>query len=376
MADLTPFLQIVHISDLHMSDRRSPDHVSIRESIRKVKKFGWLTKGLAAILEAGVAPHDPSASAAFGEFLHRVAGVDPVWSKCETWVVDTGDLTSLGDQYSLKLGQKFLRSLATEGKVASIYGNHDAWPGNLPMLVAHSAFAQQVTRLTRLSYNVGKASLALQLDIPNSTNRVLLFLIDSVDHDRINNTAALGRVGKEQLAEFKALASQNYDPQRKDFRILAVHHPVHYPPDRPLLSMSMIDDRSVAEALSAPNTDGPYPLAHLVLSGHTHFLFPKHGTLPDRTFQCIHPYLGDEQCQFVVGSLMQLDRRQDEKWTQQCEVLRLYVSDDPSTIVVERLLAGRQMGKQYTQTGIGPYNFVPLDDQTERIEEPILFNLF
>ena len=184
------------------------------------------------------------------------------------------------------------------------------------------------------------------------------------------------QIRRSQLTALAQLVKQNYDAQRRDFRILAVHHPVHYPPERPTFGMSMKDDREVAETLGVPCVDGPYPLAHLVLSGHTHFLFPKHGKMPAQACLCVHPHLGEDQCQFVVGSLMQLDRRQTQEWSQQCEVLRLYHCKDEPVLMVERLLAARQLGREYRQTGMGRYDFVSIDGRTTNIAEPITFNLY
>jgi hypothetical protein len=139
--------------------------------------------------------------------------------------------------------------------------------------------------------------------------------------------------------------------------------------------MSMKNDREVGAALGERSPRGAYPLAHLVLSGHTHALFPEHGKLPVQPSLCVHPDLGPDQCQLVAGTLMQLDRYQKRSgWPHQCELLRLYYSPgDDSVLLVERFLVARQTGDRYRGTGIGPYRFVPLGN---KLEEEITFTLW
>jgi hypothetical protein len=293
--------------------------------------------------------------------------------------VDTGDLTTLGDAGSLDLGKRYLADLTQVcKKSASIYGNHDAWPGRFPLFAwPPSAFANQIQALISRNFNVASPALALRAPIPHGKGEVQLYFVDSVRHGRWYNTAALGEVGKSQIDGLRGLVDQNYVDDRRDFRILAVHHPVHYPPRRPNAFMSMSNDSDVARALDKPSPKGAYPLAHLVLSGHTHSLFPEHGKLPSQPYLCVQPDLGKDQCQLVVGSLMQIADRYDKrkKWPHQCEVLRLYYSDaDHSVLLMERLLAARRAGREYRGTGIGPYEFVTPENKNA-LEEEITFAL-
>jgi hypothetical protein len=253
----------------------------------------------------------------------------------------------------------------------SIYGNHDAWPGKLPAWAAKADIAAQKQTLTTFKYHVDTACLALRTSIPN-VGEVQLYLMDSIIHDRWRNLLALGEVSSPQLKALETLVDNNSQSGRSDFRILAVHHPVHYPPPRSRFQMSMRNDNAVAAILDTPSAGGAYPLAHLVLSGHTHYLYPEHGKLPSQASLCSHPGLGDDQCQLVVGTLMQLDR--DKKrgdWPHQCEVLRFYYSQsDPSTLLLERLLAARQASPE-RGSGFGPYQFV----KSDKVEEEITFTL-
>jgi 3',5'-cyclic AMP phosphodiesterase CpdA len=373
MDDFEPFLQIVHISDLHVVDPRSPNAGAIRalnRSLRKIPKLGtWIADG--------TAPYDRMAVPLFKDFLQEIT-TDKAWSKCKTWLVDTGDLSSLGDQASLNLGQGYLQEFAELcPEIVSIYGNHDAWPGTLPLVASNAALSAQGQVLAAQQYPVSSPRCALRAAISNGGGEVQLYLVDSVIHERWRNTKALGEVLDPQLVDLKDLVDGNYQEGRYDFRILAVHHPVHYPPPRPHFTMAMSNDNDVAAVLDTPSPIRAYPLAHLVLSGHTHCLYPPHDQLPAQVSLCVHPNLGDDQCQFVVGTLMQLDRYNKRLgWPHQCQVLRLYCSKSkPSILSAERLLAARQGGQAYKGTGIGRYKFVPLPRNSNETAEEISFAL-
>jgi hypothetical protein len=216
----------------------------------------------------------------------------------------------------------------------------------------------QPAKMKALGYPVATPQLLLRQLIPHGRGEIQLYSADSVIHDLWYNTLARGEVGDPQLYDLKNLVDANFSDKRRDLRILIVHHPVHYPPRRPGFQMSMKNDSDVAKFLDTPRPNGVYPLVHLVLSGHTHYLYPRHGQLPSEPSLCNHPDLGDAECQFVVGSLMQLDKNgRRQAWPHQCEVLRFYYSDrDPAVISVDRFLAARQSGTDQRGAGIGPYN--------------------
>src|SRR6185369_11866027 len=98
--DFEPFLQIIHISDLHVTDPRSPHSAAIRAWVRWL---GNVHPALAEYVDDGTAPSDRIALTLFEDFISEISTDDPEWSKHKTWLIDTGDLTSLGDQDSLAL---------------------------------------------------------------------------------------------------------------------------------------------------------------------------------------------------------------------------------------------------------------------------------
>jgi len=373
MDDFEPFLQIIHISDLHVMDRKSSDATAIRGRIRRMR---GISARIADSISDGTAPHDELAVPFFAEFLAEVVTKDQEWVKHKTWLIDTGDLTTLGDQNSLHLGRKHLKEfIKICPEFASTYGNHDAWPGKLPLFAESAAIKGQAQVLSAHQYAVASPQLSLSTAIPHGAGAVQLYFVDSVIHDRWMNTMALGGISNGQLDALRKLVDQHFAPERHDLRILAVHHPVHYPPPRPDLHMVMSNDEKVAGVLETKSPAGAYPLVHLVLSGHTHSLYPLQGKLPLEPSLCTHPPLGSDQCQLIVGSLMQLDRYNKRLgWPHQCQILRLYCSKSkPFALAVERLLVARQGGEDYRGTGIGPYKFVPFSLNGTRVAEEITF---
>jgi len=72
---------------------------------------------------------------------------------------------------------------------------------------------------------------------------------------------------------------------------------------------------------------------------------------------------------------MQLDKYGSRLgWPHQCEVLRLYYSNqDPSVVSVDRLLAARQSGGTCRGKGIGPYKFVYVPQDNSKFTEELTF---
>lgn len=368
-----PFLQIIHVSDLHVVSSSYQGWKGFRFARRFVRRF---SSGLERELQDGAAPHDPMAVYAFADFLEEVTVKDRVWANLKTWIVDTGDLTTFGDTASISKGLQNLRMFVGNAGTVSIFGNHDAWPSEFPLFSSTSSLLNQPQVIASNGYTVGNAMFAMSATCPNGRSAVQLYSVDSVMFDALLNSAALGSVSGAARSQLAALVDSQAASEN-DFRILLVHHPVHYPtPPRLRLSMVMMNDGLVARFLDGSTPGGKHPLVHLVLSGHTHALFPGHGQLPVSVRMCNHWALGQDQCQLVVGSLMQLDRFSKRgDWPHQSQVLRFYYdSSKPDVVRMERLLAARRGGKGAAQgVGTGPYRFVPVSNDPNRISEEMVF---
>jgi hypothetical protein len=176
-------------------------------------------------------------------------------------------------------------------------------------------------------------------------------------------------VATRQLDDLDALVQAGATapgPSGPHLRILATHHPVHFPPARPRYEMVIANERAVGKRLEAATRP-----VHLVLSGHTHALFPEHGVLPRSPRDVAHDPLGTDQCQLVIGTLMQVDRfgkRGDHP--HQAEILRFYQDPtEPGAVVVERCLAARN---PYGDPVRLEYEFVPVPGTADLAEEMLL----
>jgi len=392
MDDFDPFLQIIHVSDLHLVSTQFTQQPLLR-TLRRILQH---VPGLHEAIEDGMAPHDPTALSAFEDFVRKIVADDPEWRARQNWIVDTGDLTTFGDDPSLKEGQDFLGAIqaaatvgGSPGTLHSIHGNHDAWPANFPALEGDAQIGAHRARLRATWYPKRWPDAPLRCPIPGGGGReVQLYAINTVLHDRLRNTVALGEVQEDcywqhgrpqplpdvQMTELAKLIDTHGGQAARHMRILATHHPVHFPPPVPAMRWKMVlgNDTHVARLLDSPTPGQLAPRVHLVMSGHTHALFPDHGTLPQTAQLCTHQHLGLHQAQLVVGSLCQLDFFGKRGGTpQQAEVLRFHASPTRSEILVQRLLASRAPGPN--GTAIGPYEFVQTSGGA--VEEEIEFSV-
>lgn len=377
--DLEAFLHIVHVSDMHCKGGAGPVDLAtekkLRRTVRELRRLGrstWADQ-LEQRWENGLAGHDPLAHDRMCEFLSQFAS-HPQFAGVATWLLDTGDLSTLGDDDSLHTALGWLNVYAAilgAAEVLVLHGNHDAWPGAFPLFASdQDIHARQLT--LRQWLNKAWPDTSIQIAIPHCGAKLRLSAINSTTGNRVPNTLARGMVdldppwaayvGRHQLTQLAKQTRQALHPDgsTRDFRILALHHPVHYPPPRPSMQMSLRNDREVADALAAFSAHKRGLLAHLVLSGHTHATYPALGALPPTsTGQCYTP-LYEGQLQLIAGSLCQQPRHADRAKLadedfipQQCQILTFFASPKSSSqgrLLMERRVVGRR--------GAGPYKFL------------------
>ena len=338
-----PVLQIVHVSDLHvLTTVNHPAAPTVRFLTRWARRAGL--GALSRSLEEGTAPCDLFAPIMFRRFVKQISVGDPTWSSSPTWLVDTGDQTTYGDTPSLQRAQQILDSFSKVAtppheRLVNLHGNHDAWPDDFP-LFQQSKIPGQIAKLNNRPHQFAVGTPQATLRAPLAKNgEIQLYSIDTIDPGAVPNAWARGAVSSTQLAQLQAMVSASQgNPGSRHLRILATHHPVHFPPPRPRYQMVIAKNTRVGNSLERTS-----PPVHLLLSGHTHSLFPELGQLPHSPRTCPHHPLGMDQCQLVVGTLMQVDRLQKRgSYPHQCQVLRFYQDpSDPNTVVVHRLLAAR-----------------------------------
>jgi 3',5'-cyclic AMP phosphodiesterase CpdA len=388
-----PVLQIVHISDLHFHVGPAPQHDRlVRQAIGLVSFVRpSLGQWLLDYWEDGRAGHALDALVAFECFLTGkpmpneppgtptyTSGVSALHcATIPTWLVDTGDLASVGDDASVRDEKAWvdrMASLMGAKKTIRLYGNHDAWPDKFPMIASSKEVTQHRAQFRNMHFaGSWPQSPPESIALGSTGNRIDLYALNSVIHDRNLNTWARGQIRldrhwggigtKDQLPELLGLVTQRSMLPGRAFRILLSHHPIHYPPPAPRWWMSLRRAKSVARQLLNNQRSSTGPLAHLVLSGHTHVLYPGHGKLPPNAGTSHHPPLGLQQLQLIVGSLSKAIRglptpsssvHDVDSEPHQCQVLRFFeVPGYPDSIELRRAVLGRN-------NGTGRFKLMPL----------------
>jgi len=363
-----PFLLIIHISDLHIvSDVR-------RDTLSRDDRFkNQLARRLIPELwDDGTADSDISAINSFTSFLKKI--INKYYSNVNKWIIDTGDLSNWGDDGSIMQGRSNLLSFKdaiNADELLGIYGNHDAWPNAHPFFSRPTAIKKHRKEFRKNHYKDKFPLNPITCLIPSQTNEIQLYSLNSVLHlPWHENVRALGKIiedmywkrgatsplPKVQLQKLANLVSINQGGSNNhDLRILLTHHPIHYPGQKPNWTMHLINDNEVANYLNTGSGSSPTPLAHIILSGHTHNVYPSAGNLTDHVSNCSHKPLTNNQCQFIIGSLSQ--RNLSGKvgpYSQQAQLLLFHtVETEPGVIAIERRIVARD-------NEIGDYKFVPI----------------
>lgn len=369
-----PVLQIIHVSDLHVAVGPNPPRVEWM--LRKTARLPLLR----SIVREGVAPYDTKAPRYFTATVDRFTIGQYRWSG-PTWLVDTGDLTTFGDDASLSAGRGYLDGFAARTtRRLSLHGNHDAWPRDFPLGASDAEIQAHRGALRGVWFpNTWPESpcevrgpVTVQLYGLNSvlhTQWRNAFAFGMIDHDRYWDDGLPSPSPEQDLDRLEALVGR-HDPDRTAFRILATHHPLCCAGGAPWDHVS--NRRAVVDRL-APAREEP-PLIHLVLSGHTHELFPPHGELPRDVTGCAHDPLVENQAQLVVGALMQDSPRAiaappkpPDPPRHQAEVLRIYWHASDRIVELRRCLLARNSGEP-------GYRIIPVPGKAG-VEESLRFSL-
>lgn len=339
---MQPLVQIVHISDLHIKDIKNPPAV--------VKMLNAATKAGVFIRSAfkGVAGAHPHVFGRFETAIREFTTGQHGWSG-PTWLVDTGDLSSLGDKPSLDKGKKEIGKLAKlcAGQLL-LHGNHDAWPRDVPTAVSKKDRDRHRKWLRANHYPDTWPEPPLTHD--NGIAEVQLFGLNTVLHNRLPNAFAFGKIEHdrywqkqrrptpdEQLNNLVNQIAVASTPARPILRLVATHHPVHFPSRRPW--DTVVRKGKVARELERQGNAAE--IVQVILSGHTHETFPALGQLPRQAPACKHGALGSNQLQLVIGTLSQDDPEQKRDPANEAQVLRTWWDERRGVFVLERILLRR-----------------------------------
>lgn len=366
--DPRPLLQIFHITDLHFID----DYDDIARLIAERRRFSLLLRQLFEFFDAramheGTLGHEDSAISAFSRLLGAMKKQEKEWfpdgpDGPQTWIVDTGDATTFGDDRSLDLARKSLndwRSVVGPAKLVSLVGNHDLWPGTQPGAALFDDFAARmgVQRGRIDSYDFWNDLGPVTPLVLNSDSglSIELYSVGTLSCDIKAGFLARGRVSEESKNKLVEAVRQHGKPDA--LRILASHHPFAFPFNAarmPTLQPMVLENPEVVTAERHPTQDGE-PLIHMFIGGHTHVGMPG-CPLPGHISSVKQGALEASQVQLVAGPLLQ----QRSEWgvggegldaglkshpdfsdvsqikgSQQFQLLRFYERRESSEIVLE-----------------------------------------
>lgn len=366
-------VQIVHYSDIHLRGRAHAEQLLAVERVRGRLPEAWCQ---------GLATADRSALRAFEVFIREVVAGDPAWRGQPTWLVDTGDGTTFGDDESLsewllKWSPRFKAAAGRYAQQLMLFGNHDSWPGTFPMCAPH-ALETQRARLRNKWFRRELPGTPLHLPIPRTNgSRLELYLANTVDHrvwpaifswgwaalDQEWETGYLGAAGTVADALQHWSSTFPDSGHGSHFRILATHFPV-CDAVQPGRYTELLRNRAVLANGLARNPSAQAPLVNLLLAGHTHVAHPAQGRWPQALHQADDPPLAGNMCQVVSASLSQMvvpaagqkqPRNPPPLYPHQCTLLRIYrhPSEVPQ-LVIERIVVGRAAS--------GPFAFLPISE--------------
>lgn len=396
---LHPVLQILHISDLHLRHALFKPSWTLRLMLdsleiipRRMELLGESVQSfwpkihpallkMAYECEAGLYGHDDDAIDELFKWLRDRVMPDPVWKQHLTWLIDTGDQSTFGDDLSLRYGLETLGRLsAALGNSPStrIHGNHDAWAGKPPFVTLPRTLEQHRDWL-RQSHFIADypADPMLTHTCLSKTLSVDVYQLNSVVHGFVSNSLARGEVCEDrfwaeqpprrpkrgtQVEKFREIAEHRHKNQRAPtLRIALMHHPLEHGGKKGF-AKELKGAKSLHKALSDPREElDQEPLAHLVLSGHTHRLHPKlkgfqdeaSGSAPPRTRQLVigtaaqRPMKTSQDIDSPTKDSSELSL--EERYPHQAQLLRISqtqpteVSED-TWVAIDRIVIGRANG--------------------------------
>jgi hypothetical protein len=336
----------------------------------------------------------------FTQFLEETRKSDPDWFPKEdgtgtpTWLVDTGDRTTFGDDASLRTAAKYLeqwRRAARATASRELVGNHDAWSSCGPGMnvgTYKSDMVQSKDRLKRLATLDEKLWIdePLRAPIPATNSEIQLYALDSIHWHGFGNVAARGYINPKSVERLCSRVTERFKVNpRRQFRILALHHPIVFPYDKSerrkgMFSVMALRSSNAITSLLNARDGNKVPMVNLFLSGHTHCRYPGQllETVAVTQFEQ-HP-LAPEQLQLVAGPLMyntlleseNFNRGLQREWravdkfsgamldhaTSQADLLRFLADpDQPGLLVLDRWQIAAPMGTEY----------IVIDDTRQRI---------
>jgi len=282
------FLQIIHLTDPHVVEPAQSRQRTM-ERARLRARFGHIAQ-VRKRIDEGLAPHNRHAGLRFRTFASNLVRHTP--SGVVNWLLVTGDLSTFGDEASIDHARTYWGDIAKDcDETLELHGNHDAWPDQFPLGPHSSKTTQSIrSKLQRQGFSVEEATRCIEARPHQGGPTVRLCAVDTVSLTWPDNLRAVGRVHSRALGDAKTSLCGGTGGV---LRVLATHHPIH-DPKHPKLTMKLSKAANIAQTLSPD----------LVLSGHTHVLYPHHGALQPVANGHSHRPLR-KGCQMTGGTVMQ-----------------------------------------------------------------------
>lgn len=338
---LNPVVQLLHISDTHVASDAKVGALLRRKYKRWPNRF-----------RAGFMGHDPNA---FTEFERSMLpALSSAW-RDRSCLVATGDLSTLGDR-GLRGALRWIARIASAVDLpwAALYGNHDVWAGDLPLRHPDQLLDARRTALRRTEFIADwpcfphglpsgevRGQPPLEYRYGSRGKTLTITSLNTIEHGRVRNTLAYGRVREDRYWEPSVGADQVSQILLQccadETRIVLTHHPIHFP-NPPLVGLVLDNSAAVAQRLASQPRG--CLAATAVISGHTHDVFPKPGALPGRLPRPPkeHQPLASGQVQLIGGTLSQQaypGRPQEHTW----QLLRFY--EENEQLVLKRTVFRR-----------------------------------
>lgn len=308
-------VRIIHVSDLHLFvDRHGKRRkytelawsarlmVDMTSPVRRLPDIADLRIRLESLL-SGIDTHSDTALEAMLATLDDLLA-EPV----PQVVIQTGDVSTFGaltssDDVSFPEWQYWRdrvrkqREHRTKGWI-DLFGNHDVWPGTLPILkapcierVVQALRDQFFPQAMPIVHRVALESFVLKLYAVNSVLAGPIantFAVGELDRDAVDMTTPFEGAVEQLEALTSCICNDN--ETSPVIRGLLMHHPPHHF-DKPGLDSSeggLRDAERLGKWLEA------YPV-ELVLAGHRHYVHPPcavkqppaQAPLPSRTLQLV-----------------------------------------------------------------------------------------
>jgi hypothetical protein len=352
-------LQLVHLSDMHLFVDQFGRNYSPTErakTVRYIKRLLNLGLSPSGIknLGDGLNTHSDSALSALWQTLSNIINNK---GNSKLILIHSGDLTAYGHSgdttnpypsFDFWLNKKNNHKSDID-YFFDVFGNHDAWPGTLPIF-RPASIKQAIDDLrTRAEF---KDLIPDCRIIDLNSYRVEIYRLDTVCTAWPLNTLAVGKIqtdylirhkkhseyvlskSKDPIEELVALAKQAIQHYGNDkaVRIVVMHHPPHYFNSSPLFDLTggrLLNRRDLIKANNQTHFQ-------IIIAGHRHNIDPPINSILSENKQLQKP-LPSNMVQLAAGSTTQ-EVTDPSKDRPSLSLYKLMIDDKGDNLTIDRVI--------------------------------------